>query len=46
MPLAALISGQIFCMHGGLSPELIKAKSLDVINSIKRPLKVSRNFNS
>ena len=33
MPLAALIEDKIFCMHGGISPEL---------NKIKKILKVSR----
>ena len=34
MQCAAVVSDRIFCMHGGLSPEL---DSLDKINAIKRP---------
>lgn len=44
MPLSAVVSDQILCMHGGLSSELLAAKSLDVINTIERPLKVSCVF--
>ncbi|KAL1284602.1 Serine/threonine-protein phosphatase PP1 [Trichinella pseudospiralis] len=35
MPVSALISGKILCMHGGLSPDL---KNLNQISSLKRPL--------
>lgn len=34
MPVAALIDEKIFCMHGGLSPDL---KSFNQIRSIRRP---------
>jgi len=37
MPVAALIDHKIFCVHGGLSPEL---NSLDQIENIKRPEEV------
>lgn len=37
MPIAALIDEKIFCMHGGLSPELHK---LDQIKKITRPTDV------
>ena len=34
MPIAALIEEKIFCMHGGISPELTK---LSKIMNINRP---------
>jgi len=37
MPVCALISDRILCMHGGLSPEL---KSLDDIRQLPRPVEV------
>ena len=37
LPVAALIDEKIFCMHGGLSPEL---KNLDLIKNIMRPTDV------
>jgi len=35
LPLAATINGRIFCIHGGLSPEL---ENIGQIESMKRPL--------
>jgi serine/threonine-protein phosphatase PP1 catalytic subunit len=37
MPIAALIDDKIFCMHGGLSPDL---QSMDQIRRIMRPTDV------
>jgi serine/threonine-protein phosphatase PP1 catalytic subunit len=37
MPIAAIVSEKIFCMHGGLSPEL---SSMDQIRRIKRPINI------
>ena len=37
LPIAAVIDDKIFCMHGGLSPELTK---LDQIQRIMRPIEV------
>ncbi|KAI8985054.1 Metallo-dependent phosphatase-like protein [Pilobolus umbonatus] len=37
MPIAAVISSRIFCVHGGLSPYL---HSLDQIKQIRRPLEI------
>ena len=37
LPIAAIISESIFCIHAGLSPDL---KSLDQIRSIRRPTEV------
>ena len=35
LPVAALIKEKIFCVHGGLSPEL---KNIQMINNFKRPI--------
>ncbi len=40
MPVAALIDDKIFCVHGGLSPEL---STLDQISKINRPVEVPNN---
>lgn len=37
LPIAALIDEKIFCMHGGLSPEL---NSLEQVRNIMRPTDV------
>lgn len=37
MPVAALVNERIFCVHGGLSPEL---KDLNQIRQLKRPAQV------
>ncbi|KAK8899897.1 hypothetical protein M9Y10_002220 [Tritrichomonas musculus] len=36
MPLAAIINQSVFCVHGGLSPQLL---SMDQINELTRPIK-------
>lgn len=37
LPLTAIVEEKIFCMHGGLSPELNKIEDLEVI---KRPVEI------
>lgn len=32
MPIAAIIEEKILCMHGGISPELIKIKKILTLN--------------
>ncbi|VDO13004.1 unnamed protein product [Haemonchus placei] len=38
MPLSALVADRILCMHGGLSPSLLTAPSLSILNEIRRPI--------
>ena len=37
LPVAGLVAGDIFCVHGGLSPKLTRPED---VNSIKRPCKI------
>jgi serine/threonine-protein phosphatase PP1 catalytic subunit len=37
LPIAALVAKDIFCVHGGLSPQLSRPEN---VNSIKRPCKI------
>jgi serine/threonine-protein phosphatase PP1 catalytic subunit len=37
LPLTAIVEEKIFCMHGGLSPELNK---IEDIETIKRPVEI------
>ena len=43
MPVAALIDEKIFCIHGGLSPDL---NSMEQIRTIPRPIDVSHPWPS
>ncbi|KAK6015144.1 phosphoprotein phosphatase 1 domain protein, partial [Ostertagia ostertagi] len=38
MPLSAVVADRILCMHGGLSPSLLTAPSLAILNDIRRPI--------
>ena len=42
MPVAALIDDKIFCVHGGLSPDLT---SLDQLTKLSRPTEVPNSGN-
>lgn len=37
LPVAAIVSNRIFCVHGGLSPNL---RSLEQIENLRRPLRI------
>ena len=37
LPVAGLVAGRLFCMHGGISPEL---RSFDQIRNMRRPTDV------
>jgi len=43
MPVAALIDDKIFCVHGGLSPDLT---SLDQLTKLTRPTDIPNNGTS
>jgi serine/threonine-protein phosphatase PP1 catalytic subunit len=40
LPIAALIGGKIFCVHGGICPGLLELSSLSELNSIQRPAEI------
>ncbi|KAF8733666.1 hypothetical protein AX14_003683 [Amanita brunnescens Koide BX004] len=37
LPIAAVVDSRFFCVHGGLSPELIRLSDLDHINRFQEP---------
>lgn len=37
LPIAAIVEGKVFCVHGGLSPQM---KSVDQIRSINRRMEI------
>ncbi|PPQ93132.1 hypothetical protein CVT25_003664 [Psilocybe cyanescens] len=37
LPISALVDGKFFCVHGGISPELIKLSDLESINRFVEP---------
>lgn len=39
LPIAATINGKLFCVHGGLSPELPSVKAINGINRFQEPPK-------
>jgi len=40
LPVAAVVAGRIFCVHGGLSP---LTKHLSTVNLIRRPIEPHAN---
>jgi serine/threonine-protein phosphatase PP1 catalytic subunit len=40
LPIAAMIGGKIFCVHGGICPSLLELSSLSELNSIQRPAEI------
>ncbi|OHT14346.1 Serine/threonine-protein phosphatase 2B catalytic subunit alpha isoform [Tritrichomonas foetus] len=41
LPLAAIVGEKLFCIHGGLSPDLKYINALDLINRFHEPQKIS-----
>ncbi|KAK2462791.1 hypothetical protein APHAL10511_005182 [Amanita phalloides] len=37
LPVAAVVDGRFFCVHGGLSPELVQLSDLDTVNRFQEP---------
>ena len=40
MPVAAVVGERIFCVHGGISPQI---KDLSMLNNIRRPIEMLDN---
>ncbi|KAF8634699.1 hypothetical protein AX15_000756 [Amanita polypyramis BW_CC] len=37
LPIAAVVDGRFFCVHGGLSPELVRLSDLEHLNRFQEP---------